>query len=100
VTPFNINLSNGHSGDWLMPFICIYGFVWLFVLAFLLLRQDLDLITKLTWVVVVVFVPFFGILLYWSIGPSSSWSPKARIEPSDQRAGTPWENDPGFRSKK
>jgi len=92
----DIQFSNGSSGDWLPAVLLIYGPVWLLVLAVILGRSDLDPVTKLTWVIVVIFVPFFGILLYWTIAPGSS---RQKIDPSNQLSGTPWENDPGYSSK-
>jgi hypothetical protein len=102
MTPINIQLSNGSFGDWLVPALLIYSLVWLVVLASLLGRADFDPVTKLTWVVVVIFVPFVGILLYWAIAPSSprwGWSPKEKIDPSNQLSGTPWENNSAYRVK-
>jgi len=106
MTPINIQLSNGSSGDWLMPFLFIYGLVWLLVLATILLRADLDPVTKLTWVIVVIFVPFLGVILFWAIAPSNPKnSPreyslgKKNNDPSNQLSGTPWENDPGYSAK-
>ena len=101
--PINAQLSNGSSGDWLPAFLLIYGLVWLVVLAQILQCSDLDPVTKLTWVIVVIFVPFFGMLLYWTIAPSNSKnSPREfsnKIDPSNQLSGTPWENNPGYSAK-
>jgi hypothetical protein len=95
VTPINFQVTQGSSGDWLMPVLIIYGLVWLVVLANLLQRRDFDPVTKLTWVIVVIFVPFFGILLYWGIALSMS----KKFDAANQLSGTPWENDPGHTSK-
>ena len=99
MTPINIQLSSssGHSGDWLIPFLLICGVIWLFVLAAVLYNKDLDPITKLTWVVVVIFVPFFGVFLYW-FRPGQT-IPGQTIDPSKQLSGTPWENNPGYTDK-
>jgi hypothetical protein len=96
MTPIGVQLSNGSSGDWLPAFLLIYGLTWLLVLTQILRRSDLDPVTKLTWVIVVIFVPFFGMLLYWSIAPGSS---RQEIDPSNQLSGTPWENNPGYSTK-
>lgn len=77
----------------------IGGFIfvaWLLLLAFLLARTDLDPITKLMWVVVVIFVPFFGMLLYLALAP-----PVVRkdLDISNQLAGTPWEHDSGHQNR-
>ena len=51
----------------------IVGGVWMLVflitLALLLQRKDLEPIAKFMWVFVVSAVPFFGVILYWFIGP-------------------------------
>jgi heme/copper-type cytochrome/quinol oxidase subunit 2 len=73
------------------------GLVWLIVLAAILLRTDFDPITKLTWVIVVIFVPVFGLLFYWFLAPSRP--EKEKIDLSNQLSGTPWENNPGHTNK-
>jgi len=94
--PLHFQASTGPSGDWLGPILIIYGLVWLLVLATTLYRADLDPVTKLTWVVVVIFVPVFGVLLYWFVGPNPV---RQKIDPSNHLSGTPWEKDPGFVSR-
>lgn len=47
------------TGAWLL--------VWLVGLFFLLSRQDLNPATKFMWVFVVVSIPVFGLIFYWSI---------------------------------
>lgn len=91
MAPINIQL-NSSSGDWLIPLLLIWSVIWLFVLATVLFNKDLDPVTKLTWIIVVIFVPFFGVFLYW-IRPEL---PKKKIDPSNQLSGTPWEDDPGY----
>ena len=46
----------------------IWAIVWLVTLAFALIRKDLDPVTRLTWVLVIIFVPFFGVVFYWTLG--------------------------------
>ena len=46
--------------------------VWLVALAGALKRNDLDPVTKLTWVLVIILIPVFGLVLYWLITPSPS----------------------------
>jgi len=92
---FHVASTSGQSGDWLLPVLLIWGVIWLFALATLLFREDFDPITKLTWVVVVVFVPFFGVVLY-GIRPKPA---PRKVDPSNALSGTPWENDPGYRAK-
>jgi hypothetical protein len=77
-------------------FLAVYGLLWLFVLGRVLTRADLDPVTRLTWVIVVIFVPVVGIAFYALIAPPG-WSPadSARSGVANQVTGTPWENDPG-----
>lgn len=49
--------------------IVVYVIVWLVGLGRALLRKDLDPVTLLMWVLVIILVPLFGLLLYWVIGP-------------------------------
>lgn len=39
------------------------------VLSVALGRQDFDPVTRLTWVLVIILVPFFGVPLYWLVAP-------------------------------
>lgn len=54
----------------------IVGGAWMLVfvitLALLLQRKDLEPIAKFMWVFVVSAVPFFGVILYWLIGPKKA----------------------------
>ncbi len=101
----NFNLSippNGsYSGDWLpilLPAVfVVWLIVWLLSLALALTRPDFDPITRLTWIVVLVSVPFFGLILYWAIAPQR---PRRTIDTSNDLAGTPWENNPGHTTKR
>ena len=98
-----MNIQSSYQGDWLVPFLLVYGLVWLFVLGSILRRTDFDPVTKLTWVVVVIFVPLFGMVLYWSIAPGNPKnSPQEfskKNDPSDQLYGTPWKDDSGYTAK-
>src|SRR6516165_8023571 len=53
----------------LLSVVVVWTLVWLVVLGTLLARKDLDPITKLTWVLVVILVPFFGVVFYCLLGP-------------------------------
>jgi hypothetical protein len=81
---FNLALSSvgSGSGDWLPYVLLIWLALWLWNLAVVLVRSDFDAINRLTWVIVLIFVPFFGIFLYWFIAPNA----QARIiEPPDRK---------------
>jgi len=96
MSPIDIQLSStSGSGDWIIPLLLIWSVVWLFALAGVLYRKDLDPVTKLMWVVVVIFVPFFGVVLYWMCPDLQ----RKTIDTSNQLSGTPWENDPGYGAK-
>ena len=88
--------SGSGGGDWLPVVIPTYVLVWLIVLGAVLVRKDFDPVTRLTWVLVVMFVPVAGIFLYFFLSPvqePKTYSPPAKGEHS--LSGTPWENDPG-----
>ena len=51
------------TGVWMLVFVI--------TLALLLQRKDLEPIPKFMWVFVVSAVPFFGVILYWFIGPKT-----------------------------
>jgi membrane protein implicated in regulation of membrane protease activity len=98
VTPLGIE-SFGSSGDALPYVLPVLFLIWIGNLALLLQRSDFDPITKLTWVIVVVFVPVVGVLLYWFIAPPVVRpSPNRKID-ANQLSGTPWENNPGYTNK-
>ena len=65
--------------DSLMTIPATYAVVWLVVwllaLAASLTRKDLDPVTKLMWVLVIIFVPFFGVFLYWSLSSKDQANP-------------------------
>jgi len=90
-----MTLVTTQLSDGALALLLIWGVLWLFSLATVLYSKDFDPVTKLTWVVVVIFVPFFGILLYWS-RPGLA---KETIDSSNQLAGTPWENDPNYTTR-
>jgi hypothetical protein len=75
----------------------IYGLFWLWNLSGLLQRKDLDPVTKLTWVVVLIFVPFFGLFFYRDQVPMPA--PERTNDSSAGRdvRGTPWEANPGHK---
>jgi hypothetical protein len=54
--------------------VVLWMLVWLVVLGAALARKDLDPVTRLTWVLVIIMVPFFGVVLYWILGPKQQAS--------------------------
>ncbi len=48
----------------------VWLLVWMMVLAHALRRTDLDPVTKLMWVLVVILVPVVGVFFYWFIAPN------------------------------
>jgi len=81
----------------------LYLGLFLGVLGNLLTRRDLDPIVRLTWVVVLVFVPVAGVVFYFFFPTDPRTASKkakrsdslAATDPANQLRGTPWENDPG-----
>ena len=57
---------------WLIALLWLI--VELVVLASALSRKDLDPVTKLTWILVIILVPVFGVFFYWFIAPAPPWS--------------------------
>ena len=76
--------------------IVVWSIIWLIAIYLILTRKDFDPVTKLLWVVVVIFVPFFGVVFYWVAAPSSS-APVSGMRLGSDVAGTPWEKNPGHR---
>lgn len=66
----NDRLFSFHSDS---PAVVVLGvfwlIVWLMVMAHALRRTDLDPVTKLMWVLVVILVPIAGVFFYWFIAP-------------------------------
>src|SRR3954468_11634088 len=53
----------------------VWMLVWVAVLANALARKDFDPITRLTWALVIILVPFFGVLLYFVLAPKQPREP-------------------------
>ena len=72
------------------------------VLARILTRNDLDVHQKLLWVVVVIFVPFFGVVLYCFASPAAPRKPLPPLRnlgpiiPGSDVSGTPWAGDSSY----
>lgn len=79
--------------------LVLWGVVWLGVLYRILSRGDLDTLQKILWVIVVIFVPFFGVGLYGLAGPAVPLSYPDQVIPGSDVSGTPWADDPGHRQK-
>jgi len=82
---------------WGLGLILLYFLFWLLSLGLALTRMDLDPVTRLMWVLVVILVPFVGMILYFVLSPARPTEPRfARRRHESDRSGTPWENDPGY----
>jgi hypothetical protein len=92
LVPTNQFQADGSRGDWLPVFLPIVLVLWLATLWRILHRADFDSITRLTWVVVVIFVPFFGMVMYWCSGVAGR-----RSSHGSDLSGTPWENNPDYK---
>jgi len=89
--------SNSDSFPWSL--IVLWLIVWLCVLYRILTRTDFDTPAKILWVMVVIFVPFFGLPLYWLAAPqpARAASKDRPVDLQSDVAGTPWAGNPGFR---
>jgi len=74
----------------------IYFISWLCVFGSLLAREDLDTVVKLTWVLVMLFAPF-SLIYYLVLAPQSR---EQKIVRNSAVSGTPWEEDPGHRTRR
>jgi hypothetical protein len=97
-----LQTSDGYRGDWLGPILLAVGILWLATLWRILTRADLDPVTRLTWVVVVIFVPVFGMLFYWCGAPALPEPGRRRsiLDGDAGLSGTPWEKNPGYTQPK
>lgn len=94
-----IEILNSNSDGFPWSFVVLWMIVWLCVLFRILTRKDFDTPAKILWVMVVIFVPFFGLPLYWLAAPSPvrAASKDRPIDLQSDVAGTPWAANPGFR---
>lgn len=86
-----------------MALAMLWIVVWVGFLYRILTRTDFDVMTRILWVIVVVFVPFFGVGLYLVAAPDSvrggSGIKQGAVNLSSDVAGTPWETDSGHTKK-
>jgi phage shock protein PspC (stress-responsive transcriptional regulator) len=75
--------------------LIVWAVIFLLSLSSVLRREDLDSVTRLTWVIVMLLVPIFGIVLYWLQAPQPGLPPQS---PESEVFGTPWADDPGHTS--
>jgi len=68
---FNFNLPG--------QLMLVYLIVWIAILGWVLARKDMPPITQLMWVLVIILVPFFGLLLYCIIGPERTAAPSLPV---------------------
>ena len=82
------------NDDGLIPLLAvvIYGICWLFALGAALTRADFDPITRLTWVVVIIFVPVFGMILYLVL------TPRGYLVDREHSVSESWSDEPESRS--
>jgi len=65
-------------------FSIIWMIIWLMELAAALSRKDFDPVTKLTWILVIILVPVFGVVFYWFIAPASKMPQESSIPPKPE----------------
>jgi Phospholipase_D-nuclease N-terminal len=102
----NIPLFNTNPNDLPWTFIILSGIAWLAILFRILSRPDFKTNEKLLWVIIVIFVPFFGMFLYAFAAPDAVASrtrkrhpqtkPPGAIIPGSDVSGTPWAKNPNY----
>lgn len=75
--------------------LILWGIVWLAMLYRILTREDLDTLQKILWVLVVVFVPFFGVPLYLVAAPATPVDFSGPVVRGSDISGPPGAKDPG-----
>lgn len=87
------------SLDSFVVFAVVWIVVWLWFLFRILTREDFDVLTRILWVIVVVFVPIFGVGLYLEGAPDpagrKSGAKRGPVNLASDVSGTPWETDSG-----
>ena len=71
---FTIN-SSPNALPSILFWLGLWTLLWLVVLATALARKDFDPVTRLTWALVIILVPFFGVVLYWVVAPKQPREP-------------------------
>lgn len=88
-----------NSFDDFAAFAVLWIVVWLGFLYRILTREDFDVMTRILWVIVVVFVPIFGVGLYLVAAPDAVGERKGAkrgpVNLASDVSGTPWETDSG-----
>ena len=87
------------SLDSFVVFAVVWIVVWRWFLFRILTREDFDVMTRILWVIVVVFVPVFGVGLYLVAAPDPagrrSGAKRGPVNLASDVSGTPWETDSG-----
>lgn len=55
----------------LLPLLVVAG-IWFSVLYRVLTRKDFDTSSRILWVIVIIFVPLLGLVLYWIASPANT----------------------------
>jgi hypothetical protein len=94
----NIQISPNSFDDF-VAFAVLWIVVWLGFLYRILTRADFDVMTRILWVIVVVFVPIFGVGLYLVAAPDAvgerRGAKRGPVNLASDVSGTPWETDSG-----
>jgi hypothetical protein len=94
----NIQISPNSFDDF-VAFAVLWIVVWLGFLYRILTRPDFDVMTRILWVIVVVFVPIFGVGLYLVAAPDAvgerRGAKRGAVNLASDVSGTPWETDSG-----
>ncbi len=92
--PYTGSDSSGFPGP--LGWVIIYHLILFGFLYRILTRADLDTMNKILWVIVVVFVPILGMVLYLVTAPAPppAVRPPRPGYPVRDTQGTPWEANP------
>lgn len=91
----NDELLNSFATHWL-AWAIFYDAILFVFLHTILTRNDFDTLNKILWVIVVIFAPLFGAVLYLIAAPKSVAATRPRMIPGSDVSGTPWADDPTY----
>ena len=74
----------------------VYQLILFVFLYRILTRSDFDSLNKILWVLVVVFVPLLGFILYLLTAPPVPETMRRRVVAGSDVSGTRWVDNPGY----
>lgn len=64
----NIQLLFGFPAGWEILLICIFSIIWIWALVDIVKSQFSNDSDKILWIILILFLPLIGAVLYFSIG--------------------------------